>query len=65
MSYLYSFILDSSLSDRVYMYIQDHSKSCFSPYYTIQGAFMGKFNLHRGSLQLRVLTLTLLFTLGV
>ena len=47
------------------MYIQDHSKSCFSPYYTIQGAFMGKFNLHRGSLQLRVLTLTLLFTLGV
>ena len=26
---------------------------------------MGKFNLHRGSLQLRVLTLTLLFTLGV
>ena len=26
---------------------------------------MGKFNLHRGSLQLRVLTLTLLFTRGV
>lgn len=26
---------------------------------------MGKLNLHRGSLQLRVLTLTLLFTLGV